>query len=133
MLQTAQAVAFVPSVDLDRSERFFRDVLGLALESRSPYACVFAIGGATLRVTQVESLTPQPFTVLGWEVDDARATAGALAARGTPTLRYDGIGQDEDGIWTTPTGDLVAWFHDPDGNVLSLTQLASPGALASAV
>ena len=123
MLETSAAVAFLPSGDLERSERFFRGVLNLALVSRSPFAAVFTVGGGTLRVTRVEALRPQPFTVFGWLVTDLRAVIGELRDRGTELLRYEGLGQDVDGVWATPSGDLVAWFHDPDSNVLSLTQL----------
>jgi catechol 2,3-dioxygenase-like lactoylglutathione lyase family enzyme len=125
MLETSEAVAFLPSQDLERSERFFQDVLNLALVSRSPFASVFKVGGATLRVTKVDALEPQPFTVFGWLVVDLRAVIRELRDRETPLLRYEGLGQDDDGVWTTPTGDLVAWFQDPDANVLSLTQLAN--------
>ena len=128
MLDTADVVAFVPSLDLERSEQFFHDVLGLTALSRSPYAIVFATGRASLRVTKVDDLAPQPFTVVGWVVADMHAEVSALGDRGVSFLRYDGMGQDDDGIWTTPGGDLIAWFHDPDGNVLSLTQFADlPG------
>lgn len=92
---------------------------------RTPFALVLDLGGATLRVTQVGELQPQPFTVLGWEVDDAHATVARLREHGVPALRYDGMEQDDDGVWTTPTGDLVAWFHDPESNVLSVTELAT--------
>ena len=125
MLESEHVVAFVPSQDLDRSEEFYVGALGLPLVERTPYALVLDLGGATLRVTQVGELRPQPFTVLGWEVEDARATVARLREHGVPTLRYDGMEQDDDGVWTTPTGDLVAWFHDPESNVLSVTELAS--------
>lgn len=125
MLETSQAVAFIPSEDLDRSDRFFQDVLGLPLVSRSPYASVYTIGDAALRVTKVDTLRPQPFTVFGWLVPDLRDVIDHLRDRGTLTVRYPGLDQDEHGVWTTPNGDLVAWFHDPDSNVLSLTQSAS--------
>ena len=77
---------------------------------------------ATVRVTLVGSLTPQPFTVLGWSVPDIRAALERLAVAGVHGLRYDGLDQDDLGVWRTPAGDLVGWFADPDGNVLSLTQ-----------
>ena len=125
MLKESEAVAFLPSEDLERSERFFQGVLDLPLVSRSPYASVFKVGGTTLRVTKVEGLQPQPFTVFGWLVLHLRSTIEALRDRGTVMLRYDGLGQDDHGVWTTPTGDFVAWFLDPDANVLSLTQLAT--------
>jgi len=128
MLETADVVAFLPSRDLERSERFFHGVLGLTVLSRSPYATVFRAGQATLRVTKVDDVVPQPFTVVGWVVVDLRAQAALLRERGVDLVRYDGMGQDDHGIWATPSGDLIAWFHDPDQNVLSLTEFAaSPG------
>ncbi|MGD9956313.1 MAG: VOC family protein [Candidatus Nanopelagicales bacterium] len=126
MLSTSEPVAFLPSRALDRSGRFFTDVVGLELVSRSPYASVFRVGATTLRVTLVEELAPQPFTVFGWLVDDIGAVIHGLRGRGAVMLHYDGMGQDDDGVWTTPGGDRIAWFHDPDGNVLSLTELAAP-------
>ena len=125
MLDTSEAVAFLPSEDLERSERFFQGVLDLPLVSRSPFASVFKIAGATLRVTKVDGLRPQPFTVFGWVVADLRSAVTELRDRGTDMLRYDGLDQDDQGVWTTPSGDLVAWFQDQDTNVLSLTQLAT--------
>jgi catechol 2,3-dioxygenase-like lactoylglutathione lyase family enzyme len=122
VLEASKAVAFLPSEDLDRSEQFFRDVVGIALVSRSPFAHVFRCGDTTLRVTKVDGLRPQPFTVFGWVVTDIRSTLAQLRARGTDPLRYEGLDQDDAGVWTTPSGELVAWFHDPDRNVLSLTQ-----------
>jgi len=83
---------------------------------------VFRTGGATLRVALAGELSPQPFTVFGWEVEGITATMAALAARGVEFLRYEGMNQDPAGVWITPAGDRVAWFRDPDGNVLSLTQ-----------
>jgi catechol 2,3-dioxygenase-like lactoylglutathione lyase family enzyme len=118
-------VAFLPSEDLDRSIGFFTDVLGLRLVDRSDFAVAYRVGGVTLRITKVGDLRPQPFTILGWQVADLRVRIDELRLKGVAFLRYDGLEQDEQGIWTTPTGDLVAWFHDPDGNVLSLTELAS--------
>jgi catechol 2,3-dioxygenase-like lactoylglutathione lyase family enzyme len=123
VLETSEAVAFLPSEDLDRAVRFFQGVLNLELMSRSPYALVFQVGGVTLRVTKVDGLLPQPFTVFGWLVADLRAVIAELRDRDTDMLRYEGLDQDDDCMWTTPNGDLVAWFQDPDANVLSLTQL----------
>ncbi|MEV4135953.1 VOC family protein [Dactylosporangium sp. NPDC049742] len=126
MLGSADAVAFLPSTDLDRSRSFFTGTLGLPLLEQTPFACVVRAGTTMLRITLVESLRPQPFTVLGWDVPDLRGTVAALAAAGVPPLRYDGLGQDSDGVWTTPGGDEIAWFADPDGNTLSLTRFAPP-------
>ena len=124
MLDKASLVAFVPSSDLVRSRDFYVGVLGLEPVEVNPYACVLRSGGTMLRVTRVEDLRPQPFTVLGWEVSDLRATLAELVAQGVTALRFPGVDQDEHGIWTTPGGDLVGWFADPDGNTLSLTQFA---------
>ena len=123
MLEASEAVAFLPSQDLERSERFFAGVLDLPLVSKSSFAYVFSCGGTTLRVTKVDGLRPQPFTVFGWLVADLRSAVVELRDRGTAFLSYEGIDQDDQGVWTTPNGDLVAWFHDPDLNVLSLTEL----------
>ena len=124
MLGSAPGIAFLPSTDLSRARRFFED-LGLDVVTVNDYACVLRAGTTTLRVTRVDQLQPQPFTVFGWEVADIRAIIHDLAARGISCLRYDGMEQDAEGIWTTPAGDQIAWFPDPDSNVLSLTQYAS--------
>ena len=115
-------IAFVSATDLPRAVEFYGPVLGLAHEETTPFAAVFRVGGVMLRVTQVESFSPQPFTVLGWAVPDIRATVTDLAGRDVAFTVYDGMGQDSLGIWTTPNGDQIAWFRDPDGNTLSLTQ-----------
>jgi catechol 2,3-dioxygenase-like lactoylglutathione lyase family enzyme len=124
MLGAAPAIAFLPSTDLDRSRAFFADVLGLTVQEVTPHACVLSAGPTIVRVTQVGELRPQPFTVFGWMVPDLRAEAATLVAAGVRFLHYDGLDQDAEGVWSTPGGDLIAWFHDPDGNTLSLTQFA---------
>ncbi len=125
MLASARAIAFLPSSDLDRSRRFFSDTLGLVVEDVTPFACVLRAGTTMLRVTKVDDLRVQPFTVFGWQVLDIRTAAAQLTSVGVAFIRYDGVDQDAEGVWTTPGGDLVAWFHDPDGNTLSLTQFAA--------
>ena len=124
-LESAAAIAFLPSEDLDRSRRFFGDLLGLPVEEVTAFACVLRAGLTMLRVTRVDGLRPQPFTVFGWQVPDLVATVAELTRAGVRMLHYDGLGQDADGVWATPDGALVAWFRDPDGNTLSLTQLAA--------
>jgi catechol 2,3-dioxygenase-like lactoylglutathione lyase family enzyme len=124
MLESAALVAFAASTDLDRSRAFYQDVLGLTLVSQDDFACVFDAGGTMLRVTAVGELARAPYTVLGWQVPDITPMTRALAAKGVTFHRYDGMSQDADGIWTAPGGARVAWFPDPDGNVLSLTQPA---------
>jgi catechol 2,3-dioxygenase-like lactoylglutathione lyase family enzyme len=125
MLGSASAIAFLPSTDLDRSRRFFADRLGLTVEEVTPFASVFRAGTTMLRITKVDTLQPQPFTVFGWQVPDIRSTVAELTAADVACLRYEGMDQDPAGVWTTPGGDQVAWFHDPDGNTLSLTQFAA--------
>ena len=115
-------VAFVATTNLDRARTFYGDVVGLALVEESPFACVFDGGGAPLRVTVAGSVQPAPYTVAGWSVDDIGATVEMLAARGVELVRYNGMDQDATGVWTAPGGARVAWFRDPDGNVLSVTQ-----------
>ena len=122
MLESARAMAFVPATDLGRARDFYERVLGLEVLDVSGFACVFRVGGATLRVALVGELSPQPFTVFGWSVGAIGETMAGLAARGVEFLRYEGMDQDPAGVWTTPGGDQIAWFRDPDGNVLSLTQ-----------
>ena len=125
MLESARAIAFVPAADLGRARGFYEGTLGLEVLNVSGFACVFRVAGATLRVALVAELSPQPFTVFGWEVRAISETMAGLAERGVEFLRYEGMDQDAAGVWTTPGGDQVAWFRDPDGNVLSLTQLHS--------
>jgi catechol 2,3-dioxygenase-like lactoylglutathione lyase family enzyme len=124
-LDAASVIAFAPSTDLVRSRKYYESVLGLPVLEDDQYACVFQSGGTMLRVTLVGELNPAPFTVLGWGVQDIRKSIADLTARGVAFLRFDDMsGQDADGILTTPNGDLIAWFRDPDGNMLSLTEFA---------
>jgi catechol 2,3-dioxygenase-like lactoylglutathione lyase family enzyme len=125
MLRSASAIAFLPSTDLDRSRRFFADVFGLDPTDVTAFACVYQLGPTMLRVTRVDDLRVQPFTVFGWQVPDIDTAVRELTGAGVAFLRYDGLNQDAQGVWTTPGGDKVAWFHDPDGNVLSLTEFVA--------
>jgi len=122
MLESCDLVAFVGAADLDRARAFYEGVLGLPVTERTDFACVFDSGGTMLRVTAVPAVAQPGYTVLGWRVPDITAVVRELAGRGVTVLHFDGMQQDEDGIWTTPGGDRVAWFADPDGNTLSLTQ-----------
>ena len=122
MLESCDLVAFVGAADLDRARAFYEGVLGLPVTERTDFACVFDSGGTMLRVTAVPAVAQPGYTVLGWRVPDITAVVRELTGRGVTVLHFDGMHQDEDGIWTTPGGDRVAWFADPDGNTLSLTQ-----------
>ena len=125
MLGAARLVAFAPVTDVDRARAFYVDLLGLTVVEDTPFALVCDVNGTTLRITPVGELSPQPFTVLGWAVPDVDAAGRALAEAGVALLRFDGIDHDELGVWASPGGDRIAWFNDPDGNVLSISQHAA--------
>ena len=122
MLGSSHLVAFVAVTDPARAKAFYVVVLGLSLVADTPFALVCDANGTTVRITPVQEVAPRPFTVLGWAVDDIAATGRALLAAGVPLLRFDGMEQDDLGVWTAPGGGRIAWFNDPDGNVLSLSQ-----------
>ena len=123
MLSASRVVAFVGVRDAERAKAFYRDTLGLKLVLEElPFALVFDCQGTMLRVTIVQEMVAAPYTVLGWAVTDITATASGLAAAGVKFQRYPQIQQDELGIWTAPGGARVAWFQDPDGNLLSISQ-----------
>jgi catechol 2,3-dioxygenase-like lactoylglutathione lyase family enzyme len=123
MLEGNRLMAFVPVSNADAARRFYRDTLGLPLISEDGFALAFDVEGVMLRATLIPKFTPQPFTVLGWQVADARTMAKRLAAGGVTLERFNGMLQDEDGLWQAPGGALIGWFKDPDGNTLSITQL----------
>jgi catechol 2,3-dioxygenase-like lactoylglutathione lyase family enzyme len=122
VLRDAPAVAFLSTSDPARAKAFYVDVLGLPLVSEDGFALVFDLNGTTLRLTLVGQLTPQPFTVLGWSVEDIGAVVRELFIRGVVFERYASLDQDAAGVWRSPSGAQVAWFKDPDGNVLSVSQ-----------
>jgi catechol 2,3-dioxygenase-like lactoylglutathione lyase family enzyme len=122
VLSQARLVCFVASADAERARAFYQDKLGLALIEDDGHALVFDAHGTPLRLQRVQSVAPHPYTALGWEVDDLAATVRALATAGVTMARFPGLEQDADGVWQTPAGSRVAWFHDPDGNTLSLHQ-----------
>jgi len=122
MLGSCEVIAFVATARPDRALPFYRDTLGLPLIADEPFALVFDAHGTMLRIQKVTDVPEVPFTVLGWKVKALRPTVEQLMRRGLQLERFRGIGQDKVGIWTAPGGALVAWFRDPDGNLLSLTQ-----------
>jgi catechol 2,3-dioxygenase-like lactoylglutathione lyase family enzyme len=115
-------VACLMATDVERVKKFYGETLGLPFVRFDGFAAVFEAHGNILRVAIGKEVTPAKFTVLGWEVSDIRATVEALSGAGVKFDRYPGMEQDELGIWDAPGGDKVAWFKDPDGNVLSLSQ-----------
>ena len=124
ILGGSKIIAFVHITDWVRARAFYEDVLGLRLvEEEMPFALVFDANGIMLRVTPGGEHIPAPGTVLGWEVESIERTVGQLTAAGVEFLCYPGLNDSDPlGIWTSPSGARVAWFHDPDKNVLSLTQ-----------
>src|SRR5439155_5129996 len=121
VLGDSALIAFVATTDLSRARSFYEGVLGLRCTEENPIACVFDAGGTMLRVTAVPELQPAGYTVAGWRVDDIADAVNTLAEGGVEFQRFDGMDQDELGVWTTPGGDKVAWFHDPDGHTPPLT------------
>jgi catechol 2,3-dioxygenase-like lactoylglutathione lyase family enzyme len=115
-------VLFVATAKAERARDFYERVLGLAFVADEPYALVFRVGRSMLRIQKVERVVKVPYTVLGWSVRNIRSTVRRLSEAGVAFERYDGLAQDDDGVWHSPGGALVAWFQDPDGNTLSLTQ-----------
>lgn len=117
-----RVVTFLLTKNPEKSIGFYRDTLGFNFLRDDGFALVFDLHGTMLRIGKVPDYTPAPFTVLGWEVKDIGATVAELVQKGVVFERYPNMGQDANGIATFPTGDKVAWFKDPDGNVLSLSQ-----------
>jgi catechol 2,3-dioxygenase-like lactoylglutathione lyase family enzyme len=124
VLSNQPLMAFIPVGDLGAARSFYGELLGLRVTEENPYAVVLDAGGTMLRLAQVEDLRPQPFTIAGWRVLDIGRSIDMLKDRGVDFIRYDGMDQDANGIWTTSGGDQIAWFKDPDGNTLSLTCFA---------
>ena len=122
MLSGEKIRAFVPTIKPDKAKSFYKDLLGLKLLSEDNYALEFDANGTLLRITTVQDLKPQLFTILGWGVDDISSTITSLNEKNIFCEKYDFLEQDNLGVWTAPNGSKVAWFKDPDGNVLSLTE-----------
>jgi catechol 2,3-dioxygenase-like lactoylglutathione lyase family enzyme len=123
MLSNHKIVALVPISDGDKARSFYVDKLGLKFLSDDGFAIVLDANGNKVRLTKMKEVKPQPFTVLGWETADIAADVRKLQANEVSFERFgDFMKEDELGIWTAPDGTKVAWFKDPDGNILSLSQ-----------
>jgi len=120
----ARLTAFIATTDPPRSIAFYEKTLGLRMVSEDRFAIVFDGNGTELRIQKVEALSPHPFTSLGWQVAQLDSIIRDLAARGVSFERYPGLPQDDLGIWSAPSGARIAWFKDPDGNLLSIAQYA---------
>jgi catechol 2,3-dioxygenase-like lactoylglutathione lyase family enzyme len=122
VLAHSHLIAFAATAHPERARSFYGDTLGLRLIEDSPFAIVFDANGTMLRIQKVQEHLPLQHTVLGWRVSDIGSTIDELSRKGIRFERYDGLPQDDRGVWRTPDGTAVAWFKDPDGNTLSLTQ-----------
>jgi catechol 2,3-dioxygenase-like lactoylglutathione lyase family enzyme len=122
MLGSGKMVGFVPTKNYEKARAFYVDKLRFEFVSLDQYALVVSIGGHRVRVAKVPNFTPLQGTILGWEVENIEQVVQWLAERGVPTEKYPFVQDRERGIWSTPNGDKVAWFKDPDGNILSVSQ-----------
>lgn len=119
---SAKVITFIQTRDRSKAKAFYGETLGFAFTGDDEFASVFDLNGARLRITQIDDHAAHAHPVLGWEVEDIAATIKALRDRGVTMNIYEGFGQDDLGIWTSPDGKTkVAFFNDPDGNGLSLT------------
>ena len=125
MLGSHKIMAFAPTLDAKKARLFYEGVLGLRVLSQDNFALALDANGIMLRVTNVPpAFKPQQFTILGWQVPDIAEAVSAFKKKGVQFESYGLPTQDADGIWTAPGGAKIAWFKDPDGNILSLTQLS---------
>jgi catechol 2,3-dioxygenase-like lactoylglutathione lyase family enzyme len=128
ILTTSRLIGFAATAKPDEARRFYGEALGLDLVEDGPYALVYSAGGTTIRVQKVPRVAAAAYTTLGWAVDDMEATIAELTARGVKFEHFPGVPQSGSGVWRTPDGSSVAWFKDPDGNILSLTQYSNSDA-----
>jgi predicted enzyme related to lactoylglutathione lyase len=122
MLNKSHLISFVATSNPKTAREFYEKSLGLTFVSGDQFALVFEVNGTMLRIQKVDKVIPHGYTALGWEVTDIKKEISQLTKRGVKFARYDGMDQDEHGIWKAPSGPKIAWFTDPNGNILSLTQ-----------
>jgi catechol 2,3-dioxygenase-like lactoylglutathione lyase family enzyme len=122
MLYSSAVIGFIPTRNAERARTFYEQTLGLRFISDDPFAVVMEANKTMIRLVRIDEFTPAPYTILGWESTEIEQTVKALTGKGVVFQRYPFMTQDELGIWTTPSGSRVAWFQDPDGNTLSISQ-----------
>jgi catechol 2,3-dioxygenase-like lactoylglutathione lyase family enzyme len=122
MLASSRMVGFVPTTDYDATRAFYVDKLGLEFVSLDQFALVVRASASTIRITKIPNFTPLQGTTLGWAVEDIEAVAKWLQSRGVVLEKFPFAQDQQLGIWTAPSGDRVAWFKDPSGNILSISQ-----------
>lgn len=122
-LTSAKPTIFLATANAEAARAFYEGQLGLTLTADDPYALVYQLAGTELRLSKVPNHTPLPFTILDWQVSSITDAHSTLAAAGVEFTIFDGMGQDENGIWVSPDGGArILWFKDPDGNVLSVSE-----------
>ncbi len=122
MLGKSSLIAFVPTRDAARSRMFYEDTLGLRFVSDDSFAVVMDAKGTMIRIVRLGEFTPAPYTIVGWQVEDIHQTIAAMSGKDIEFKRYPYFEQSEDGVWSAPDGAQVAWFSDPDGNTLSISE-----------
>ena len=122
MLGKFDLMAFVSTAEPAKARPFYEEKLGLQVTASDDYGVMYDVNGRRLRLLYVRELHAAPYSILCWVVPDIRAAVAALVLKGVVFERYEGLGQDDAGVWTAPDGTRVAWFKDPGGNVLSLAQ-----------
>ena len=125
MLSKSNLISFAATSDSTRAQQFYEETLGLEFVSGDQFALVFDANGTMLRIQKVDHINPAGYTVLGWRVADVENEVNTLTQRGVRFARYEGMNQDKNGIWTAPSKAKIAWFTDPDGNILSLTEFST--------
>jgi catechol 2,3-dioxygenase-like lactoylglutathione lyase family enzyme len=126
MLSESKIIGFVATSNPAKARQFYEKALGLTFVSSDQFAMVFEANGTMLRIQKVDQVNPGRYTTLGWEVIDIQREVDTLSKRGVAFARYEGLNQDDRGIWTAPGKAKIAWFTDPDGNILSLTEFPVP-------
>ena len=121
MLDSAKMVGFLFTTNYEKAKKFYHGKLGFRFIGQDEFALVVEVGGHMIRISRLPKFTPAQGTVLGWEVSDVEAAVAWLGERGVSVEKYPWV-DDPRGIWTAPGGSKVAWFKDPDGNVLSVSK-----------
>jgi catechol 2,3-dioxygenase-like lactoylglutathione lyase family enzyme len=125
MITQSNLIAFSATTDAEQSRHFYTHIIKLREIDDTPFALVYDCNGTVLRIQKVQRMSAPNYTVLGWEVDDIVSTARNLALAGVTFEMFEGLAQNDTGIWTTPDGTKVAWFRDPDGSLLPITEPCS--------
>lgn len=122
MLASSRMTGFLLTRDYEAARKFYEGKLGFSFVSQDQFALVVQAGESQVRIVKMEGMTPLQSTVLGWRVQGIEAVVDWLRQRGVEFEKYPFVQDKERGIWTAPSGDKVAWFKDPDGNVLSVSE-----------